>query len=188
VVCIEARPDPEQLRALLAGMRELPPKVKRDTRRELRTVGDDIIAKQRAILDGPLPTGVAKTGQRRVLTPNARTGKFGYRNLNVYADKDVARPGRSSGMREAIKAGLKTRIVTGTTRQGIEVATSGPKVDGFNQAKFWQKVQFRHPAFGHRDRYVYQKGQPYFFHPAIEGRDDLLAKAAAILSRGVDEI
>ena len=179
-------PDPASLSALLKAFRDLPPNIKRETRAQLRLVGDDIIQAQIAILDGPLPEGTAKTGKKLTLIINRR-GRRQAVWKNTFEDRAVQRGGRSTGLREGIKSGLKTRIVTGKTRQGIQLRTTGPvRDDGYNAAKFWQKKTFRHPVFGNRDRYVYQQGQPYFFGPVVEGRDDLLDKATKILNDAIE--
>jgi len=181
-----AAADPASLQDLLKGLRDLPPKVKRETRKELRTVGDDIIRAQIEILDGPLPEGTQKTGKKLTLIVNRR-GRRQAVYKNTFEDRGVQRGGRSTGLRESIKSGLKTRIVTGKTRQGIQMRTTGPvRDDGFNAAKFWQKKNFRHPVFGNRDTYVYQQGQPYFFGPVVEGRNDLLDKATKILNDAIE--
>jgi len=172
-------PDPASLRRLLQEFRDLPPKVRTRVRRDLRGVGDNIIAGQRAILDGPLPRGVAVVGKRISLTTNKRTGKLSMRTLNRYGDADVKRGGRSTGLRERIKASLVTRVVTGKSRQGIDIRTRNKQAP---MATGWNSKRFRHPVFGDKKRWVYQSGQPYFFDPVYRGRDDMLRRAADILN------
>lgn len=154
--------DPESLRRLLKAFRELPKEVKTGVRRELRTVGDDVIRGQREILDGPLPSGVTVTGQR-----------FG-RGM---------RGGRSTGLREGIKKGLKTRIVAGKTRVGIDIRTNTRRAP---MSTGWNAKRFRHPTFG-RAPWVYQAGQPYFYPPVIEGRDDMIIRATRVLNKAIEE-
>lgn len=175
--------DPAQLRKLLAQFNDLPPKVKTATRRELRRTGDDVIAEQRAILDGPLPAGVAVTGRRTALVTDKRTGRTYTRRVNRYGDRAVQRGGRSSGLREGIKDGLATRVVTGKTRQSIEIKTQNNKG---RLSTGWNAKRFRHPVFGNRDRYVYQAGQPYFFAPIFKGRAAMIAAATDILNDAME--
>ncbi|REC98329.1 hypothetical protein DEU35_1429 [Microbacterium sp. AG157] len=183
-----AVPDPESLRRLISKLREFPPAVRTPVRRELRGLGAPVISAQKSILDGPLPRGMVKTGFRHKLVHSKRKGKFYAVKVNIYSDRDVTRRGKSKGMRAAIKAGLKFRIVAGKTRQGIEFKTTGPKgPDGFNKAKFWQKRRFRHPAFGNRERYVDQAGQPFFRAPVIEGREHLLRATEEIITRAAQD-
>ncbi|ONI62623.1 hypothetical protein CSIV_14200 [Microbacterium sp. CSI-V] len=182
-----AVPDPESLRHLLNKMREFPPAVRTPVRRELRALGAPVIAEQKALLDGPLPRGIRKTGFRHKVVHAKRKGKFYLVKTNVYAETDTAGRGQSTGLRAGIKAGLRFRVVAGKTRQGVEFKTTGPKEDGYNKAKFWQKRRFRHPAFGNRSRYVDQAGQPYFRSPVIAGRDQLLRGVEGILTRAADE-
>lgn len=183
-----AVPDPDSLRRLLLSLKEFPPKVRTRVRRELRGLGDTTIAEQRATLSGPLPTGTRKSGFTHKVVHSKRKGKFFLVKQNTYSDTDVKGGGRSSGLRDGVKAGLRLRIVAGKTRQGLEFKTTGPKgKDGFNKAKFWNKARFRHPVFGNRDNYVDQKGQPYFRAPVMRGRENLLRSAEEILQRGAAE-
>lgn len=182
-----AIPDPESLRRLLEKLREFPPAVRTPVRRELRSLGVPVIAAQKAALDGPLPRGLRKTGFRHKVVRAKRKGKFYLVKTNVYEDADVKRGGQSTGLRAGIKAGLRFRIVSGKTRQGIEFKTTGPKVDGYNKAKFWQKTRFRHPAFGDRSRYVDQAGQPFFRRPVFEGCEQLLRSVEDVLSRAAND-
>lgn len=183
---VSAVPDPDSVARLLRTFREFAPKVRTPARRELRAVGDDVIAAQREILDGPLPEGVAKVGQTRALAYSRRQQKFYTIKRNVYGVATVKRPGRSTGLREGIKAGLKTRVVASAARQSIEVKTTGPKVDGFNTARFWNLERFRHPVFGRG--FVYQAGQPFFYGPARAGRDEMLRRAQGILERAAAQL
>lgn len=174
--------DPRSLERLLREFRDLPPKVKTGVRRELRAVGDDVIAAQRSILDGPLPRGVKVSGRSTVFAKNRKTGRTYLRRVNTYADTDVERPGRSTGLRERIKEGLATRVVTGKTRQGIDIRNTNRKAE---MSTGWNSKRFRHPVFGSTDKWVYQAGQPYFFGPVMAGRDDLLRRAEVILTEAL---
>lgn len=178
----QIKPDAAQLRALLSQFNDLPAKVKTETRRDLRRVGDDVIAGQRAVLDGPLPAGVAVTGRTRSFQVNKKGG-ISIKRRNTYGDRDVQRGGRSTGLREAIKAGLVTRVVTGKTRQGIEVKTQNSKAP---MSTGWNAQRFRHPVFGNREAFAYQAGQPYFFKPVFEGRTEMIASAVDILNKAVE--
>jgi hypothetical protein len=177
------KPDAASLRELLTHFKEIPPKVKTETRRALRGVGDDIIAGQRAILDGPLPAGITITGRSTVLRLNKKTGKYGLRTINKYGDQAVKRPGRSSGLREGIKAGLVTRVVTGESRQSIEIKTQNSKG---TMSTGWNSTKFKHPVFGKKNNWVLQAGQPYFFEPVFKGRDAMIANAIDILNNAVE--
>lgn len=182
-----AAPDPESLRRLLERMREFPPAVRTPVRRELRALGAPVISAQRALLDGPLPRGLSKTGFRHKLVHARRKGKFYAVKVNTYRETDVKRPGQSTKLRAGIKDGLKFRVVAGKTRQGVEFKTTGPKDGGYNKAKFWQKRRFRHPAFGNRSRYVDQAGQPFFRAPVMEGRKQLLSSVEETIATAADK-
>lgn len=181
---VQVEIDTSDLRAVLAAAKEHSPALARALRKRLRGTGESIIAEQRSILDGPLPGNAAKAGTRLRLVA-ARDGRKGHvRTVNVY--KDVAtKRNRSTGMRERIKASLKTRVVAGTTRQGVNVRaqtrTGGP------MAIAWQSRRFRHPVFD-TGRFVEQKGQPYFWGPAIAGRDRARAEIERALADAAAEI
>jgi hypothetical protein len=179
-----------ELRVLLKEFNDIPPTVKTGVRRELRHTGDDIIAAQRAILDGPLPAGVVVTRKQLVLVLNKKTGRRYVRNANVYGETAVQRPGRSRsqkdggvGLREAIKAALATRVVTGSTRQGITITTQNSKAQ---MSTGWNSRRFRHPVFGNRSNFVFQAGEPYFYAPVFEGRNALIDKAIAVLNDAIE--
>lgn len=175
-------PDAAQLRALLKDFNDFPPKVKTGLRRELRHTGDSIIAAQRAILDGPLPAGVAVVKQTKLFKV-AKNGDISILKRNVYGDRSVQRPGRSSGLREHIKASLVTRVVTGTTRQGISIQTQNSKAP---MSTGWNSKRFRHPVFGDRKNFVYQAGEPYFYAPVFDGRNNLILSAIDILNSATE--
>ncbi|MAP64045.1 MAG: hypothetical protein CMH34_09955 [Microbacterium sp.] len=95
--------------------------------------------------------------------------------------------GSSTGLRDRIAQGLKTRIVAGKTRQGIDVKTTGPKVGGYNLARIMQATTFRHPVFGSSE-WVDQSGHPYFFEPATnEVRDLMRNRIEAAIEAAVAE-
>lgn len=81
--------------------------------------------------------------------------------------------GSSTGLRDRIEQGLKTRVVAGKTRQGVDIRTSGPRVGGYNMARVMQATTFRHPVFG-SSTWVEQSGHPYFFEPATSEVRDLV--------------
>ncbi|KAA9110184.1 hypothetical protein F6B43_00290 [Microbacterium rhizomatis] len=168
--------DQDKLRKRLDAVKEFSPALMRGTRKLLRTTGDEVIAEQSAILDGPLPRGIRAAGKRVVIRRNKKTGKLGLRTLNAYREQDVRSSGRSTGLRKGIKAGLRTRVVLGKTRTEVRVQTTGARENG---SAFWQSKKFRHRVFG-RDEFVYQQGQPYFWGPAYRG--------AAGMVRRIDDI
>ncbi|MDR0594525.1 MAG: hypothetical protein LBG60_15010 [Bifidobacteriaceae bacterium] len=180
---IRVEVDKESLSRLLTGFKALPKEVQRGVRKELRTVGDGVIAGQRAILAGPLPAGVQVTGQKRTLK-TSKGGSLYVHKRNTYGDRDRSGRARSTGLRDAISAGLVTRVVTGKTRQGIEVKTRNAKAP---MSRGWNSKMFRHPVFGRKDEWVYQRGQPYFFAPAIAGRDDMIIRATQILNKALED-
>ncbi|MFD6093650.1 hypothetical protein ACFWGN_16150 [Oerskovia sp. NPDC060338] len=107
--------------------------------------------------------------------------------MNVYEERERTARDRKKGMRRKIAAGLKTRVVTGKTRQGVSVRTtrsiSGP------MANTWQAKRFRHPVFSHAgSTFVDQAGQPYFWGPAVAGRERAVQQIDAAIAAALAEM
>lgn len=167
------------IREALAKAKEIGPAVQRNLRRNLRGVGDDIIADQRAILSGAKPGNAKKSGIR-VKRVQAKGGRKAYlRTVNTYKAEAAGRS-RSTGMRNAIKASLKTRVVAGATRSGISIRAD-KSVAGV-MVKGWNKKVLRHPVFGNKEQYVSQFGQPYWWEPIKRGRVQAKDKALAAIA------
>lgn len=166
------------LRDALAKAKEIGPAVQRNLRRNLRGVGDEIIADQRAILDGAKPGKAIKAGMRVKRIRGKGKGKTYLRAVNVYKAEDASR-NRSTGMRKRIKASLKTRVVAGATRSGITIRAD--KGTGGVMVKGWNKKVFRHPVFGNKESYVSQFGQPYWWEPIKAGQAQAREKALAAI-------
>lgn len=161
------------LRQVLAEVKQISPKLATNLRRNLRGVGDDIIKDQRSILSGPLPGNAVKTGQR-IATIKTKKGKSYLRAVNVYKAESAKRA-RTTGMRNRVKASLKTRVVSGTTRSGISIRAD--KSVGGVMVKGWNKKVLRHPVFGNKEQFVSQFGQPYWWEPIKRGQVDARQKA-----------
>lgn len=173
--------DTKNLRATLQRVKEdQGPRMLRNLRRNLRAVGDDIIAGQRQELSAP-PPGVAQRAGKKVVRVKPRDGRKGYlRTVNVYEAKSAKRS-RSTNLRGSIKRNLRTRVVAGKTRSGIRIeAVKTPSTNGgkkYDMAKVWNKKTFRHPAFGGRGQYITQYGQPYWWKPISKGAKKASAQA-----------
>lgn len=174
--------DNPDLRSLLANLKEVDKKIVTNVRRELRASGDDIIAAQRRVLRQK-PGKVRTAGKvlRLIKPKNGRKPYFAFRQTY---ESDAPREGGVSKLREKISKGLRTRVVTSTRREGIEIRTSGPRVGGYNMARVWQSARFRHPVFGDRAKWLLQSGQPYFFEPATE---DLRKNMRARIDAAIEE-
>lgn len=162
------------IREALAKAKEIGPAVQRNLRRNLRGVGDGIIKDQRAILDGAKPGNARKAGMRVKKVKRGGSGKAYLRAVNVYKAEAAGRS-RSTGMRQRVKASLKTRVVAGATRSGISVRAD--KSVGGVMVKGWNKRVIRHPVFGNKETFVTQFGQPYWWEPIQRGRIDAKEKA-----------
>src|SRR5690606_18770290 len=114
------------LHALQNGLKEISPKLARDTRRELRGVGDHIIQAPRKILTGPLPGPIRKTGSvlKLIQPKDGRQAYYAYRNEYVTGEGS---DGGVDNLRSKIRAGLKTRISSTEKRSQISVKSTGPR-------------------------------------------------------------
>lgn len=167
------------IREALARAKEIGPAVQRNLRRSLRGVGDEIIKDQRAILSGAKPGNARKAGMRVKKVQRKGSGKAYLRAVNVYKPEAASR-NRSTGMRERIKASLKTRVVAGATRSGISIRAD--KSTGGVMVKGWNKKVLRHPVFGNRETFVTQYGQPYWWEPIKRGQLDARERALQAIS------
>lgn len=172
---------------LRESLQSMPKTVARDARRELRHVGDTVIAEQKRILSGSLPGKVVKSGKELALR-HYRGGHTRIVTRTHYAA--LARDGADSGgrMRAGIAAGLRTRIVAGTTRSGLNIATTSGRMPSGKEwmPKTWQKSRFRHPVF-QSSAWADQAGQPYFFSPVIKGRDKMIQQMNTIIDNALKE-
>lgn len=157
------------LREIIAYCKSISPALARDFRRTLRQTGDGIIKDQKAELSKSSRGTAVKTGQRIKLVGGKKRKQY-LRAVNVYREQAASRS-RSRGMREAIKAGLKTRVVAGKTRSGVKIKANRPPGDLAPMAAAWNSKVFRHRVFG-GDEWVSQYGNPYWWMPIKEGSDD----------------
>lgn len=171
------------IREALARAKEIGPAVQRNLRRNLRGVGDDIIKDQRDILSGAKPGNARKAGMRVKRIQRKGSGKAYLRAVNVYKAEAASRS-RSTGMRQRVKAALKTRVVAGATRSGISIRAD--KSVGGPMVKVWNKKVIRHPVFGNTESFVTQFGQPYWWDPIKRGRIDAKEKALAAIENALN--
>lgn len=155
------------LREIIANCKAVSPALARDLRRSLRQSGQEIIADQKTELSKPSRGMAVKTGQRLKMV-GGKGGKKQYlRAVNVYKEQAAGRS-RSTGMREAIKAGLKTRVVAGKTRSGVSIKAQRPAGSKAPMPAAWNSKVFRHKVFG-TDEWVSQYGNPYWWDPIKNG-------------------
>ncbi len=177
--------DTASLREVLAALKAIDPKLATGLRRELRDAGVDIITAQRAELAERAPKVAGRSEDWRVIVP--RAGKNGktrkpYRARRIIYQAGETRQGGDSNLRQQISAGLRTRVVTGASREGVEVRTTGPRIGGSNMARVWQSKQFRHPVFG-GEGWAVQFGHPYFFGPVT---DELRTRMQNRVKKAID--
>ena len=173
------------LRELIEQVKAADPKLATGMRRALRETGGVIIAEQRAILAGAKPGSIRVVGSRQRLVVNKRTGRARFVKRNIY-ETGSEHTGASTGLREAIAKGLVTRLTAGQTVQALRIKSTGPRDDGYNMARVWQKARFRHPVFGHG--WTWQQGQPYFFDPIRHHLPAMRERITAIVEETIERI
>lgn len=173
------------LRGLIDRVKAADPKLATGIRRALRDSMDEIIADQRAILSGAKPGSikVASSSLRLVTPRNGRKPYFAKRNTYELGEE---RDGGVSDLRQQIADGLRGRVTAGKTRQAVSVKTTGPRVDGYNMARVWEKPKFRHPVYGRG--FVWQQGKPYFFDPIRKNLPATQQRIADIIDDTIKEI
>ena len=155
--------EPVNLRAILADLKEVDPKLANNLRREFRRAGDEILAAQRAALSKRPPrVGGSSKGLTLIRPRNGRKPYFAFRRK--YSEGET-RAGGVSNLRSKIAGGLRVRTIASARRQAVEFKTSGPTSGGANMARVFERRMFRHPVFGGNGAWVPQYGQPYFFKP-----------------------
>lgn len=179
------RAESPNLRAILERAKEADPRLATGIRRALRDAGDVVIAEQRAILAGAKPGSIRVTGSRQRLVVSKKTGRAHVVKRNVY-ERGPEKTGGVSQLRDEISKGLVTRITAGQTVQAVRIKSTGPRDDGYNMARVWEKAQFRHPVFGHG--WTWQQGQPYFFTPIRHHLPEVRETIRAVLEETIERI
>lgn len=152
----ELRIEPGSLRRLVQASREWDKVTKREFRRNLRAAA----------------LGSQKAAQASVLGPPPGGGRGSGTGL---------RAGLAAGVRTTIRSGRDT--ATGVKGEGVRVIASGSRLPDDKQAmvKAYMSKSWRHPVFGHRDRYVSQRGKDWFFRPMFAGQDRYRAAVVAAI-------
>lgn len=162
--------DIRDMKRLLATIgEEFGPAAVRNVRRNLRAVGDGIIAEQKRILSGALPGNARRTGKKVVRVKPSGRNKSYLRTVNTYEAQEAARS-RSRGMRDDVKKSLRTAVRTPSKRAGGIRITARKSVAG-SMGRIWNARVFRHQVFG-KGPWVSQYGQPYWWEPIKKGGED----------------
>jgi hypothetical protein len=131
---IEISIEAKEFAELAGRTSKLAPAIKTQLRKELRQAA----------------TVAAKKSKAEVMKPPLSRGR-----------------GRSTGLRRGIAAGIKVQLASGATgkRVGVFIRSTGAGLDADRKklVRQWDSDRpFRHPVFGNRERWVSQRGRPYF--------------------------
>jgi hypothetical protein len=163
----------------LADLKEFDPKLARETRKKLRESGDDVIAEMRGVLGGPSPGVVTRRIVERTRRPDG-SGALRFRLTGV--ETAAASRSVSRGARARTAAGLKTRVVAGTTRQSIRLTGLG---DPF--ARSYNLMSWRHPVF-RTGTWVEQGGRPYFGTVVLRRSKEISNNVDAALTSAINQV
>ncbi|MEZ3156856.1 hypothetical protein AB1K56_07975 [Microbacterium sp. BWR-S6Y] len=174
--------EPVNLRAILAEIKEIDPKLANNLRREFRRSGDEILAAQRAALAKRPPRVGGSSTVLRMIRP--RNGRKPYLALRRQYQEGGTRTGGVSKLRSKIAGGLRVRTIASQRRQAVEFKTTGPRNGGANMARVYESRMFRHPVFGRPGEWAPQYGQPYFFKPVT---DEMRQRMSARITSAIDD-
>ena len=161
------------LRPLIDQLKNISPKLARDTRRALRDAGVSIIQKQQEILHNE-PVGGVVSATRYSLSMANRRGGYrsgpkaktlgGARIISV--ESQASARGYHTGLRDSVAANLTTQVRTPSTGRGASVRVASARPFWANKALNSKK--WRHRA-GTSGRYIEQAGNQYFQRGAAAG-------------------
>ena len=173
------------LREVLAAVKEFDPKLATAVRKKFRAIGAAAIQAMGEILDEPPPGMVTSSNYAMGLDSRGRL-----RRLRTGVNTKGANRRRSSGQRQVVKQGLRTRVTTGKTRTSIRVTTN----DG-TLRKIYNTRSWRHPVFGDTETYVEQAGTRYFSRGAyaqsqatVHALNEAITEALAAVDRASSSV
>jgi hypothetical protein len=119
-----------------------------------------------------------RTNLRRDIRNVAKTVAQSSKDTVMQAPLRQSSHSRSTGLRSKIASGITVSILTGNTKIGVTINSSGKALDGaarslvraYDKAGGW-----RHPVFGDTAVYVTQFGRPYFYSVIAKGKDKITA-------------
>lgn len=159
------------------------------TRRRLRQSGDEAIADMRSVLGEPSP-GVVTRINTKVTTTRADGSQGARRRRIVGVDTADAKRSRSRGARAATAAALKTRVVTGVSRQSIRITGAGDAFSRSYNMRVWRHpIRFNPETTTKNDvPWVSQAGRPYFGSVIGKRWPQIRQNVDAAIAEAVDAI
>jgi hypothetical protein len=101
------------------------------------------------------------------------------------------RGGISTGLRERLAHSVKSRVSYTGFRMGAKVYVESTNFPG-SQRKLPRHLNnpggWRHPVYGHRDRWVKQVGEPYFDRPIKRHRDRVRRNVATAVNKVMETL
>ncbi len=156
--------DATSFRALLGRSSQVEPKLRASLRRNIRRAADGLAeqVKAEAMQDGGGAGASAGWG----------------------ASIRRAKGGESTGLRQGIAAGVKVAIMTGQSREGVRITSSGFLSGAWQAQRGW-----RHPIFGNRSAWMQQHGRPGFFYRTISaGRGEVRVAVESAMAEAISSL
>lgn len=162
----------EQLRALNQRLADADKSVRHELGRGLRAAAKPVVAEMRAtVREG----GGRSTGSGSRVRAAYRLSRSKSTRATAAASAE-----RRSGLRATIAAATGSSVSTGARGANLTFRMKSSQLPPTQRTlgKRWNKVQgWRHPVFGHKDRWAQQTGHPYF--------DQVIKANTPVLEAGV---
>lgn len=162
-----------QLEQLAARLGEADKAVRKNLVTGLRAATKPVVAEIRGTVKGPGGGSRGSGAQARAAHRLSRS-----KSTRASAAKSAE---KRSGLRATIAAATGSSVTSSADRVNVtfRVKSSQLPPDQKTLAKRWNSAKgWRHPVWGHRDRYVQQSGRPYF--------DSVIRRNEPLLTAGVE--
>lgn len=176
------------IREVLADLREFDRALATETRRRLRQAADGAIEEMRRVLAEPSP-GVVTQVHSRMEFAQGKRGIYARRRVTGF-DTAAAKGAQSRGARDAVAAGLRTRVVAGKSRQTIRITGSGEAfARSYNLPRWRHPVRFNPATTSAKNvPWVEQAGRPYFGAVVAKQRAEIYRRVDEALADAIDAI
>lgn len=208
----------DQLRALAAQLKDADKTLKKELTNGLRRDVKPVTAEvQETVRSSPAQGGSTRSmaarqraghgwSRSRALSPEAALARIGRRkrgtvaaNLQQAITDEIVKAGKSKMAKATRQSGLRETIARATGASVSAAAESGVNAVWRTKSrylppsqkklpKYWNNGQWRHPVFGNRDRWVTQRGRPYFDVVIRQHSEDLKRTVVAAMEETAKKI
>lgn len=144
--------------------------IRKATTKKIRTILDRIVSEQKREATGMQVKGVR--------------GRGGQRREQFHAAHSKRRRKDGHGLRTSVARGIKSKVAYSGFKLGARIVADSAALPAsqrklpryLNRRRGW-----RHPVWGHRDRWVQQVGEPYFDNPIRRHRRQIRKEVAEVV-------